>query len=177
MALNLSGKSIIIPNIFKMLERIKNPPYSVHRFSPVDMVIVLLSRSAYAAMAKVNLNFSLTLIRRLFLLAKGKFVSLFICICRGDYDTLLVWPFSHRVTFTLLDQGDDIDNRRHIVYSVKPNTCKENKPFLGRPITDRNASFGAQKFTDLDTMGTLEYIKDDTIYIKVEIDTEDMNII
>jgi TNF receptor-associated factor 4 len=76
-----------------------------------------------------------------------------------------------------LDQCEDVDNRRHIVYSVKPNACKENKPFLGRPITERNASFGAQKFTDLDTLGALEYIKDDSIFIKVEIDSEEMIII
>ena len=35
-------------------------------------------------------------------LAKGKYVSLFASICRGEYDALLSWPFSHRVTFTLL---------------------------------------------------------------------------
>ena len=108
------------------------------------------------------------------ILAKGKYVSLFICICRGDFDSLLAWPFSHRVTFTLLDQCEDVDNRRHIVYTVKPNVCKENKPFLGRPISERNASFGAQRFTDLDTMLTLEYVKEDTIFIKAEIDDEDM---
>ncbi|CAF2516792.1 unnamed protein product [Rotaria sp. Silwood2] len=109
--------------------------------------------------------------------AKGKYVSLFICVCRGDYDALLSWPFSHRVTFTLLDQCEDIDNRRPIIYSVKPNICKENKPFLGRPVTERNASFGAQKFTELDTITSFEYIKDDTIFIKVEIDNEEMIII
>jgi len=70
-----------------------------------------------------------------------------------------------------------VNNRRHIVYTVKPNTCKENKPFLGRPITERNASFGAQKFTELDTLQTLEYIKDDTLFIKVEIDSEEMILI
>ena len=114
---------------------------------------------------------------RFFFLVKGKSVSLFICICRGEYDALLAWPFSHRVTFTLLDQCEDVNNRRHIVYTVKPNTCKENKPFLGRPITERNASFGAQKFTELDTLQTLEYIKDDTLFIKVEIDSEEMILI
>ena len=81
------------------------------------------------------------------------------------------------MTFTLLDQCDDVDNRRQIIYSVKPNICKENKPFLGRPVTDRNASFGAQKFTDLETLASLEYIKDDTIFIKVEIDSEEMIVI
>ena len=110
-------------------------------------------------------------------LAKGKYVSLFICICRGEYDALLPWPFSHRVTFTLLDQCEDIANRRPVIHSVKPNICKENKPFLGRPIAERNASFGAQKFIDLNTMTSLEYIKDDTIFIKVEIDNEEMILI
>ena len=70
-----------------------------------------------------------------------------------------------------------MNNRRHIVYTVKPNTCKENEPFLGRPITERNASFGAQKFTELDTLQTLAYIKDDTLFIKVEIDSEEMILI
>ncbi|CAF1277098.1 unnamed protein product, partial [Didymodactylos carnosus] len=109
--------------------------------------------------------------------AKGKYLSLFICVCRGEYDSLLVWPFSHRVKLSLLDQCEDPDNCRHINYFVKPNICKENKPFLGRPIGERNASFGAQKFTDLETLSTLDYIKDNTIYIKVEIDNEDMIII
>ena len=102
---------------------------------------------------------------------------MFACICHGEYDALLPWPFSHRVTFTLLDQSDDVTNRRNITYSVKPNVCKENKPFLGRPVTERNASFGAQKFTDLETLASLQYIRDDTIFIKFELDNEDMILI
>ena len=141
------------------------------------MDIVWLFRFVSAVMAEVGVVSRSSCTATTLVLAKGKYVSLFVCICRGDYDALLVWPFSHRVTFTLIDQCEDIENRRHITYSIKPNACKENKPFLGRPITDRNASFGAQKFTDVDTMATLEYIKDDTIYIKVEIDNEEMIII
>lgn len=142
------------------------------------MVIVLGFLFAYAVMVEVrNFNSLWKIFDENFYLAKGKYVSLYICICRGEYDALLSWPFSHRLTFTLLDQCEDIDNRRPIIYSVKPNICKENKPFLGRPITDRNASFGAQKFTDLDTIASLEYIKDDTIFIKVEIDSEEMIVI
>ena len=99
---------------------------------------------------------------------------MFICICRGDYDALLAWPFSHRVTFTLLDQCEDVNNRRHIKFTVQPNVCEKNQPFLGRPTSDRNASFGCPKFVHLDTIKTLDYIKDDTIFIKVEIDTEQM---
>ncbi|XP_074642412.1 TNF receptor-associated factor 4-like [Tubulanus polymorphus] len=109
--------------------------------------------------------------------ARGKHMSLFVCIMRGDYDPLLTWPFSHRITFTLIDQCQDPAARRNIQYSIKPNTCKENRPFLGRPSSERNASFGAQKFIELDIMNTLDYIRDDTIFIKVSIDTEEISMV
>lgn len=106
--------------------------------------------------------------------AKGKFMSLFLCLCKGEYDSLLSWPFSHKIVITLLDQCEDIASRRHISYTIKPNTCKENSPFLGRPTGDRNASFGAQKFVELEVLNSLDYVVDDAIYIKVEIDSEEM---
>ena len=101
-------------------------------------------------------------------------MSLFVCIAKGEYDALLLWPFSHRVTFTLIDQCQDPDGRRNVTYAVKPNLCKENMPFLGRPLGERNASFGAQKFVDLELLNTLDYVRDDTMYIKVHIDCDDM---
>lgn len=45
-------------------------------------------------------------------------MSLFVGILKGDYDALLTWPFSHRVTFTLLDQCQDPAARRNITYTV-----------------------------------------------------------
>ena len=101
-------------------------------------------------------------------------MSLFICLCHGEYDPLLLWPFCHRITFTLIDQCQDPAARRNVTYSIKPNTCQENKPFLGRPTAERNASFGAQKFVELDVLGTLDYIRDDIMFIKVTIDSDDM---
>ncbi|XP_064653213.1 TNF receptor-associated factor 4-like [Lineus longissimus] len=106
--------------------------------------------------------------------ARNKYMSLFLCICKGDYDPLLVWPFSNRINFNLIDQCEDPAARRNITFSIKPNTVKENRPFLGRPVSERNASFGAQKFVELDTVNTLDYIRDDTIYLKVSIDLEDI---
>ncbi|XP_033102352.1 TNF receptor-associated factor 4-like [Anneissia japonica] len=105
--------------------------------------------------------------------AKGHFMSVFICICRGEYDALVPYPFTHRVTFSLIDQCQDPKARRNISYSIKPNPCKENKPFLGRPQGERNASFGTQKFVPLHTLKTLDYIRDDTMFIKVHVDHDD----
>lgn len=107
-------------------------------------------------------------------IAKGKYMSIFLCICKGEFDPLLSWPFSHKITFTLLDQCENIESRRHVSYTIKPNTCKENAPFLDRPTGDRNASFGAQKFVELETLGSFDYIVNDTMFIKVEIDSDNM---
>ncbi|KAH3891905.1 hypothetical protein DPMN_016015 [Dreissena polymorpha] len=51
--------------------------------------------------------------------ARGKFLSIFVCICKGEYDPLLLWPFRHRVTFTLIDQCQDPDARRNISYNIQ----------------------------------------------------------
>ena len=102
---------------------------------------------------------------------------MFLCICKGDYDGLLSWPFHHKITFTLLDQCEDINSRRHVSYVIKPNACKENLPFLGRPTNDRNPSFGAQKFIELEVLNTMDYISDDTIYLKIEVDSTEMVLI
>lgn len=101
--------------------------------------------------------------------AKGKFMSLYVCICKGEYDALLTWPFNHKIIFTLLDQSKNVLEQRPITYVIKPNTCKENFSFLGKPFTERNASFGAQKFAELDLLSSFEYVIEDTMFIKVEI--------
>ena len=101
-------------------------------------------------------------------------MSLFVCLCKGDYDALLVWPFTHTLTLTLIDQCQDPAARRNVNYVIKPNPCKENLAFLGRPKAERNASFGAQKFVELHVLDTLDYVRDDTIFVKVTMDSEDM---
>ncbi|KAK3084576.1 hypothetical protein FSP39_015701 [Pinctada imbricata] len=103
-----------------------------------------------------------------------KFLSIFICICRGEYDALLTWPFCHQISFTLIDQCQDPAARRNITYTIKPNVIRDNKAFLGRPVGERNASFGAQKFVELEVVKTLDYVRDDCLFLKCTIDSEDM---
>ena len=104
-------------------------------------------------------------------------MSVFVCICKGEFDSLLEWPFNHKISLTLLDQCENMESRQHVTYVVKPNPCKENKPFLGRPTGDRNASFGAQRFVELDVVNSNNYIMENCIFIKVEIDTENMTLV
>uniref|UniRef100_A0A915JAC1 MATH domain-containing protein n=1 Tax=Romanomermis culicivorax TaxID=13658 RepID=A0A915JAC1_ROMCU len=121
-------------------------------------------------------------------------MSLFVCLCRGDYDSLLRWPFQHRVTLTLLDQNRSkpYSQRHHVTYTLKPSLEKEAVPFLGRPSSERNGSFGAQAFCDVAKIASSldrddgagndattgqtapMYVLDDVMYVKVEVDTAGM---
>ncbi|CAJ0576180.1 unnamed protein product, partial [Mesorhabditis spiculigera] len=91
---------------------------------------------------------------------------------RGEFDALLPWPFVHKVTFTLMDQNSFEGNRNNKSYVVKPITSRENRVFLERPVSERNAAFGAQKFCDLAQLES--FIVDDTIFVKCSVDLETM---
>jgi TNF receptor-associated factor 4 len=104
-------------------------------------------------------------------------LSIFVCLCKGDYDALQSWPFSHRITLTLIDQNPNDEQKRHVVKSIKPNICKENTPFLGRPQNDKNVQFGVQKFIDIESLQTLDYLLDDTIFVKFDVDFTNVDVL
>uniref|UniRef100_A0A0N5A8G2 MATH domain-containing protein n=1 Tax=Syphacia muris TaxID=451379 RepID=A0A0N5A8G2_9BILA len=81
---------------------------------------------------------------------RGQYLSVFVGIMKGEYDALLKWPFTHRVTLTLMDQNPNTESRNNIIYVIEPTPVAAHKPFLDRPISERNASFGAVKFCELD---------------------------
>ncbi|KAF5402634.1 TNF receptor-associated factor 4 [Paragonimus heterotremus] len=105
---------------------------------------------------------------------RGKFLSVFICLCRGEHDSLLPWPFTHQLTFTLLDQHANISQRKTVEYTIKPNPTAEQGIFLGRPSSERNACFGAPRFIKLDALKSSEYIADDSMFIKVAMSMDEM---
>jgi len=78
---------------------------------------------------------------------RGLAMSVFFAIMKGQYDTLLSWPFTCPVTVTLLDQTSNRDPHNQgppqdIVKTFTPNPRPENEPFLGRPVENRNFSLG-----------------------------------
>lgn len=106
---------------------------------------------------------------------KGTHMSVFISVLKGAFDSLLKWPFDYRVTFYLLDQDEDHTQRKHIKFSIKPNPCPENEPFLGRPKLEKNASFGGAKFAKHEEIETRNYCKEDTIFLKISVDCDGLS--
>ena len=101
---------------------------------------------------------------------KGSHLSLYVVIGKGDYDAILPWPFKQNVDFVLIDQDDDIAKRQNKVWSL---SCERNSDYFKRPNKSKYLGFGCPKFVSLETLKTRNYIKDQTIFIKIEVEPTD----
>ncbi len=101
---------------------------------------------------------------------RGSYISLFFTLMRGDYDALLPWPFRQNVTFQILDQESRVN---HIEDSFRPDP---NSNSFHRPVREMNVSSGCPRLalqTDIDGTGGSgsRFLKEDTLFIKVIVDT------
>ncbi|KAG7465888.1 hypothetical protein MATL_G00158520 [Megalops atlanticus] len=101
-------------------------------------------------------------------MGKGTHLSLFFVVMRGEYDALLTWPFKQKVTLMLMDQGPA---RKHLGDAFKPDP---NSSSFRRPSADMNIASGCPLFVAQTVLENGTYIKDDTIFIKVTVDTSDL---
>ncbi|XP_032882369.1 TNF receptor-associated factor 3 [Amblyraja radiata] len=101
-------------------------------------------------------------------MGKGTHLSLFFVVMRGEYDALLPWPFKQKVTLMLLDQGQA---GRHLGDAFKPDP---NSSSFKQPVGEMNIASGCPLFVAQTVLESGTYIKDDTIFIKVVVDTSDL---
>lgn len=89
---------------------------------------------------------------------------------RGPHDSLLEFPFTYKVTFCLYDQTGQ---QGHVIDSFRPDT-KSNS--FQRPRSNMNIASGIPKFIALSKIENPAnpYIKDDTMFIKVLVDFENI---
>nr|ALI86639.1 TRAF [Azumapecten farreri] len=102
-------------------------------------------------------------------MGKGTHMSLFFVVMRGDFDSLLPWPFQQKVTLMLLDQ--DTGNHK-LSDSFKPDP---NSNSFRKPQTEMNIASGCPVFISQAMLETKTYLQDDTIFIKIEVDTNGIN--
>ena len=90
---------------------------------------------------------------------KGRYISYFLTIMKGEYDALLEWPFHFTVTMTMINQKGG----SNIVKSFKPNP---NSASFHRPKSDMNVASGCPKYAPLSVLDNPEFIVDDTAYFQ-----------
>ena len=94
-------------------------------------------------------------------------LSIYFHILKGEYDAMLNWPFSKKVTFTLIDQQQNPDARENIVDSFRAHP-KDKKCFR-RPVEEVNTGYGNPKFVSHNKLKKRRYVVDDTIFIQVKV--------
>ena len=100
-------------------------------------------------------------------IGKGTHISVFFVVMRGEYDALLRWPFRQKVTFMLLDQN----NVEHVIDSFRPDP---NSSSFQRPRRETNIASGCPTFCPLSELNDHAYVRDDTMFLKVIVDTTDL---
>ena len=101
---------------------------------------------------------------------EGKYLSVYIKLLPGEYDNILEWPFRLPVSFTLFDQHSDSDMRSNLTESFLPESTWKHfqKPTNGvEPV-----GFGFPKFVSHQVLKTRDYIRDDCVIMKVNMDTK-----
>jgi len=98
------------------------------------------------------------------------------CRCRllvlqGDYDEILAWPFRQKVTLMLIDQKY---NRRHLSDTFRPDPTSTSfqKPTVPMNVASGCPLFVEQKVLEDECDGL--YLQNDTIFVKVIVDTSDL---
>lgn len=125
-----------------------------------------ISRFGYKAALSVFLNGNGA--------GEGKYLSVYIKLLQGEYDNILEWPFHLPVSFTLFDQNDDSDVRANLVESFVPDPTW--KHFQKPEKSIESLGFGYPKFVSHDILKTRNYIRDDSIIIKVSVNTKNLSL-
>ena len=88
----------------------------------------------------------------------------------GEYDAILQFPFTYKVTFCLYDQTDQ---QRHIIDSFRPDIKSTS---FQRPRFKMNIASGLPKFFPLAALQQENnaYVRNDTMYIRVMVHFSDI---
>ena len=100
-------------------------------------------------------------------IGKGTHMSLFFVLMKGEFDNILQWPFTHKVTFKLINQCGG----RDIVDIFQPDPLSSS---FQKPKSDMNIASGCPRFVSLNELMQGEFIVEDTVFIKVKVDVTTM---
>nr|XP_021532980.1 TNF receptor-associated factor 5 [Aotus nancymaae] len=153
-----NGKLIWKVTDYKMKKREAVDGHTVSIFSQSFYT----SRCGYRLCARAYLNGDGS--------GKGTHLSLYFVVMRGEFDSLLQWPFRQRVTLMLLDQSG---KKNHIMETFKADP---NSSSFKRPDGEMNIASGCPRFVAHSVLENAKntYIKDDTLFLKVAVDLTDL---
>ena len=107
-------------------------------------------------------------------------LSIGIVLMEGEYDNILTWPFSKKITFTIIDQNKDLKERKnHIAYLSPREQRKLGLVFVHDLFSERpgekmmTVEGEIPCFISQETLQTRPFIGNDTLFIQVDIEPDD----
>ena len=97
----------------------------------------------------------------------GSHISLFVHMMLSEWDDTLEWPFTGRISLSILDLSDDGEYKRHIseILVTRPNMLA-----FQRPTTPRNhKGYGYVEFAHLETLQERQYVKNNCLLVRVQV--------
>ena len=94
-------------------------------------------------------------------------MALFVHMMQGDYDTILKWPFTGRISLSIMDQSDGAENRQHIseTFVVASNNLAFQKPTV--PCNYRGYGYG--EFAPIEQIREPQYVKHNTMLVRIQV--------
>ena len=110
----------------------------------------------------------------------GEFASLYFHLLPTQYDDVLQWPFTHKITFSLIRQSttsdgmtpakglqtSDVETASDISYTLLPTPEDEN---FRRPLEKMSGGQGKSEFVSLARLFAGDFVKNDSLFIKVRV--------
>ena len=97
-----------------------------------------------------------------------------VVLMEGEYDDILPWPFSKKITVTLIDQNEDLKERKNITKYLSPNGHVQGSIFFGRPgIQCSDLRMQILRFTSYGELQTRHYFANGTLFIQVDVEPDD----
>jgi len=101
---------------------------------------------------------------------EGTHISVYIKVLPGEFDNILKWPFKHTISFTLIDQDPCRQSAVNIVESFIPDPNWSNFNRASKEEDPDQLGFGFPKFVPHAMLDLRNYVKDDTLFIKIRAD-------
>ena len=92
-------------------------------------------------------------------------IVVFIVLMEGEYDDMLPWPFRKKITFTVIDQNEDLKERHNVTSYLSPYIYTE------RPRENLTPESSISYLISHETLQTRRYIVNDTLFLQVDIDS------
>ena len=105
--------------------------------------------------------------------SRGPPLSIGIFLMEGEYDDILPWPFSKKITFTIIDQNKDIKQRKNIAKSISPGSLRwvDDMIFSERPREEiKEVKSEPLLMVSQKILQTRRYIVNDTLFLQVDVE-------